>query len=150
MDALDFYGKKDRKTNAHMPDASFTSKSNRGKHMIAGAKVPGPGEYFPEKADKILRKGNGMEKKAMAWSAATTMPKKQALNTKQPSPGPGWYDLGSTGNIHEGGAGSSFKSNTKRFGSGGKAKPPGPAYYNVCVPTSKSRTFHLNIDNKWI
>lgn len=150
MDALTFYGKKDRKTNAHMPDASFTSASIRGKDILAARNVPGPGEYFPEKAEKILKKGAGMEDKPMAWSAkAVAVPdKKKGKQSTGPTPGPGWYDLGGSGIINNASAASAFKSGTLRFNGKRSGKPPGPAYYNV-KPLEKKQ-FHLNVDKKWV
>lgn len=149
MDALTFYGKKDRKTNEHMPDAAFVSKSVRGAHMVTGKSVPGPGEYFPEKAEKIMKKGSGMEDKPMAWSAASKAVKsKKKQEAAGPTPGPGWYDLGGSEMINNASAASAFRSGTLRFKDRKSGKPPGPAYYNAKVPLRK-KGFHLNVDNQW-
>ncbi|GMH72884.1 hypothetical protein TrST_g12064 [Triparma strigata] len=140
------YGKKDQ-----FPDPAFTSKSERGSYLRQNPNVPGPGNYAPENAEKILKKAAGWEKKPSAWSAPpANVAKKGEKNVNEPTPGPGWYQLGSSGNINEGGAGSSFKSGTRRFGKGLiSVKPPGPAYYDPKKPVRKRR-FHLNVDKKWV
>ncbi|GMH78718.1 hypothetical protein TL16_g07913 [Triparma laevis f. inornata] len=144
------YGRKDK-----LPDPSMSSKSERGSYLRQNPDVPGPGNYAPENAEKILKKAAGWEKKPSAWSAAPANVGKKGAekNGDEPTPGPGWYQLGSSGMsgvYNEGGAGSSFKSGTRRFGKGlVSVKPPGPAYYDPKKP-DRQRRFHLNVDKKWV
>jgi hypothetical protein len=149
-DALYNFGKKDRKTGRHMPDASMTSKSQRGLQFKSGA--PGPGDYAVDKADKILMKGAGNESRMMASFASNAKGRQEGkAGDAAPTPGPGWYDLGSAGNISSSGGESAFRSGSERIGGSGirQVKPPGPAYYHTkTLPTKK--TFHWNVDNKWV
>jgi hypothetical protein len=145
-DALLNYGKKDRKTGAHMPDAAMTSLTKRG---IIDAKdpVPGPGDY-----EVGVARAGGNDSRPMAAFASTSKGSSLVANTGQsgPTPGPGWYNVSGPGVGTSGGSKSAFKSGSARIGGNGvrQVKPPGPSYYNPKMPAQK-RTFHLNVENKW-
>ena len=107
----------------------------------------GPGDYDVDKADTVLKANVGN----FSFSACKGGEVGGESKPKAPTPGPGWYDLGSAGEISSAGAGSAFRSASSRIGgnSVSQIKPPGPAYYNIKTAPVR-RTFHLNVDSKWI
>ncbi|CAM9389427.1 unnamed protein product [Chrysoparadoxa australica] len=139
-------GKKSR-----LPQASFRSVSKRGREFDGNSKIPGPGQYDISRAAEALRKDRAMETKASSAFAGSERTRHFGERRDEGSlPGPGWYAVdrpeGTQSDKAKGSA--AFKSTTMRAVKRAKALP-GPAFYNPASVTQK-KSFHLNINQKWI
>ena len=145
------FGKKDRKTGRFMPDAGMASGSKRGD-VVAKGNVPGPGEYDTGRAERAGRRGSGgAQDEARPTAAFKTGTGGDGKRKDAPTPGPGWYDVPPPNPLSSAAGESSFRSTSTRIASSGagRVKPPGPAYYDA-KPEGGRRTFHFNVDQKWI
>jgi len=143
--------------SACLPHAAFRSGSEKvSKELFYPektkfGKLPGPGSYDTQEADRAARVdlvSAAQPSSCFSNNMQNRFGQPYVRKTVQEStPGPGWYGQ-ETEQKRAVASSSFFMSGVRRDNAQGAQKPPGPAYYKPDLVNKKS--FLLNATRKWV